>query len=95
MVQCAPIAFRAGPVGADSAPVSVGELPMSHSEIGAGPPSCAFSDCGSQWLYVSNEMERMAENGTATFADPDNYQAGIGDASVNLIVTAEEISMRA
>jgi hypothetical protein len=33
-------------------------------------------------------MERMAENGTATFADPDNYQAGIGDASVNLIVTA-------
>jgi AraC-like DNA-binding protein len=32
-------------------------------------------------------MERMAENGTATFADPDDYQAGIGDASVNLIVT--------
>jgi len=34
-----------------------------------------------------NEMERMAENGTATFANPDDYQAGIGDASVNLIVT--------
>jgi AraC-like DNA-binding protein len=32
-------------------------------------------------------MERMAENGTATFANPDDYQAGIGDASVNLIVT--------
>jgi AraC-like DNA-binding protein len=29
----------------------------------------------------------MAENGTATFANPDDYQAGIGDASVNLIVT--------
>ena len=29
----------------------------------------------------------MAENGTATFDNPDDYQAGIGDASVNLIVT--------
>jgi AraC-like DNA-binding protein len=29
----------------------------------------------------------MAENGTATFANPDDYQAGIGAASVNLIVT--------
>jgi AraC-like DNA-binding protein len=29
----------------------------------------------------------MAESGTATFANPDDYQAGIGDASVNLIVT--------
>jgi AraC-like DNA-binding protein len=29
----------------------------------------------------------MAENGTATFANPDDYQAGIGDARVNLIVT--------
>src|SRR6266851_3099686 len=28
----------------------------------------------------------MAENGTATFADPDDYQAGIDGASVNLIV---------
>jgi AraC-like DNA-binding protein len=32
-------------------------------------------------------MEWMAENGTATFANPDDYQAGIGDANVNLIVT--------
>jgi AraC-like DNA-binding protein len=32
-------------------------------------------------------MERMAENGTASFANPDDYQAGIGDACVNLIVT--------
>jgi AraC-like DNA-binding protein len=29
----------------------------------------------------------MAQNGTATFADPDDYQAGIDGASVNLIVT--------
>ncbi|HXQ05602.1 MAG TPA: helix-turn-helix domain-containing protein [Bradyrhizobium sp.] len=29
----------------------------------------------------------MAKNGTATFDNPDDYQAGIGDASVNLIVT--------
>jgi AraC-like DNA-binding protein len=36
---------------------------------------------------VSNELEQMAENGTATFACPDDYQAGIGDANVNLIVT--------
>jgi hypothetical protein len=36
---------------------------------------------------VSNEIERMAENGTATFANPGDYQAGIGDASVELIVT--------
>jgi AraC-like DNA-binding protein len=32
-------------------------------------------------------MERMAESGTATFANSDDYQAGIGDASVNLIIT--------
>jgi AraC-like DNA-binding protein len=32
-------------------------------------------------------MERMTENGTGTFADPDDYQAGIGGASVNLIIT--------
>src|SRR5713226_7644457 len=32
-------------------------------------------------------MKRMAKNGTATFDNPDDYQAGIGDASVNLIVT--------
>jgi AraC-like DNA-binding protein len=36
---------------------------------------------------MSNEMEWMAENGTATFANPDDYQTGIGGASVNLIVT--------
>ena len=29
----------------------------------------------------------MVENGTATFANRDDYQAEIGDASVNLIVT--------
>src|SRR6266478_1401993 len=29
----------------------------------------------------------MAENGTATFADPDDYKAGIDGARVNLIVT--------
>ena len=29
----------------------------------------------------------MAENGTTTFANPDDYQAGVGDLSVNLIVT--------
>jgi hypothetical protein len=32
-------------------------------------------------------MERMAENGTATFGNPDDYQAGIDGASVKLIVT--------
>jgi AraC-like DNA-binding protein len=32
-------------------------------------------------------MERIAGNGTATFANPDDYQAGIEDARVNLIVT--------
>src|SRR6202022_5061557 len=51
------------------------------------PHPARFSDCGSQRRRVSNEMERMAENGTATFDNPDDYQAGIGDASVNLIVT--------
>ncbi len=30
----------------------------------------------------------MAENGTATFANPDDYGAAIGSATVNLIVTA-------
>jgi AraC-like DNA-binding protein len=32
-------------------------------------------------------MERMAGSGTATFANPDDYLAGIEDARVNLIVT--------
>src|ERR1700676_1432539 len=63
------------------------QLPKSHSEAGAGPPSCAFSYCGSRWRHVSNEMERMAENGTATFSNPDDYQAGFGAANVNLIVS--------
>jgi AraC-like DNA-binding protein len=30
----------------------------------------------------------MAENGTATFVNPEDFQAGIGGGSVNLIVTA-------
>lgn len=29
----------------------------------------------------------MPDNGTSTFSNPDDYQAGIGDAKVNLIVT--------
>jgi AraC-like DNA-binding protein len=32
-------------------------------------------------------MERMAENGTASFANPDDYAAGIDGAGVNLIIT--------
>jgi AraC-like DNA-binding protein len=41
---------------------------------------------------LSSGMERMSENGTATFADPDVYEAGIGGVSseggsVNFIVT--------
>lgn len=63
------------------------QLPKSHSEAEAGPPSCAFGDCGQQWRHASNEMERMAENGTATFANPDRYQAGTGGASANLVIT--------
>jgi AraC-like DNA-binding protein len=63
------------------------QFPKSHSEVGAGPPSCGFGDRGSQLRRVSNEMERMAQNGTATFANPDDYQAGMGDAIINLIVT--------
>jgi hypothetical protein len=35
-------------------------------------------------------MKRMAENGTARFDNPDDYQAGMGDAIVNLIVTGGE-----
>jgi len=34
----------------------------------------------------------MAENGTATFADPDDYKAGIDGARVNLIVTGGAVS---
>jgi len=40
-------------------------------------------------------MERMAENGTAMFANPDDYQAGIGDAHVSLISPAVETSRHA
>jgi AraC-like DNA-binding protein len=32
-------------------------------------------------------MERMAENGTATFANPGDYQVGFGGAGVRLILT--------
>ena len=77
--------IHAGPCGTMYHP-NIYQLPKSYSEVGAGPPSCVF-DCGSQGRGLSNEMERIAENGTATFANPDDYQAGIGDASVNFIVT--------
>ena len=41
-------------------------------------PAClAIARCS----RVFGAMERMAENGTATFADPDLYQAGIGSVS--------------
>jgi AraC-like DNA-binding protein len=32
-------------------------------------------------------MDRMAQNGTATFASPDDFRAAIGAANVNLVVT--------
>ncbi|MGY0572581.1 hypothetical protein ACTGJ9_017130 [Bradyrhizobium sp. RDM12] len=38
--------------------------------------------------HASNETNRMAENGTATFASPDEYCAAIGAANVDLFVTA-------
>src|SRR5216684_853815 len=63
------------------------QLPKSHSWIEADPPSCAFSDCHSRRRRTSNEMARMAQSGTATFANPDDYRAAIGSAMVNLIVT--------
>src|SRR5258708_28232615 len=34
-----------------------------------------------------DEILRMAQNGTATFVDPDEYGAAIGAARVNIIVT--------
>jgi hypothetical protein len=37
--------------------------------------------------YCGRPQKGLGSNGTATFANPDDYQAGIGDASVNLIVT--------
>jgi AraC-like DNA-binding protein len=33
------------------------------------------------------QTKRMSANGTATFTNPNDYQAGIGDANVNLVVT--------
>jgi AraC-like DNA-binding protein len=62
-------------------------LPKLHSQIAADLPSCALGHCRSRWQPASNEMECMAQSGTATFASPDAYQAGIADASVNLILT--------
>ena len=38
-------------------------------------------------LRSTNEAKRMSESGTATFTDPDNYQAAIGVASVKPIVS--------
>jgi AraC-like DNA-binding protein len=34
-----------------------------------------------------NETKQMTESGTATFTNPDDYQAAIGGASVNLVLT--------
>jgi len=64
------------------------QLPKSHSWIDGDPPSCAFSDCRFRWHRASNEMERMAQKGTATFANPDDYGAAIRSATVKVIVTA-------
>ncbi len=58
----------------------------------AGPEPILHPLCSAVAVRMSDGMERMAENGTATFASPDDYQAGIGrvsskGASVNFIVT--------
>jgi AraC-like DNA-binding protein len=36
--------------------------------------------------YLPNETKRMTESGTTTFTSPDDYQAGIGGAAVNLVL---------
>src|ERR1700724_1476527 len=51
------------------------------------PHPARFSDCRSRWRRTSNEMDRMAESGTLTFASPDDYRAAITAGTVNLIVT--------
>src|SRR5258708_34432722 len=64
------------------------ELPKSHSDIGISSPSCAFGNCSIAMGHrASSETERMAKNGTAMFATPDDYQAAVGVANVNLVVT--------
>ena len=66
---------------------------IAKSELGPIPGS---RDRDLQQRRASNEMERMAENGTATFVNPDDYQAGgRGDASVNPHVTGGGDLMRA
>jgi AraC-like DNA-binding protein len=73
--------------------------PKSHSEVGANLPSCISwasrrtavpaDRTGSPFEngFAPKETERMAENGTVTFANPDDYRAAIGDATVDLVVT--------
>lgn len=63
------------------------KIPKLHSGARGCPASYAFGDCESVWLRASSEMERMEENGTAAFANPDDYQAAIGDATIDLVVT--------
>jgi AraC-like DNA-binding protein len=40
-----------------------------------------------EWLLLPNETMRMTGSGTATFTNTDDYQAGIGDANVKLVLT--------
>jgi AraC-like DNA-binding protein len=63
------------------------KLPKSHSRIETDLPSCAFSDRRLRQRRASNEILRMAQSGTVTFVNPDEYAAAIGAARVNIIVT--------
>jgi AraC-like DNA-binding protein len=38
-------------------------------------------------IGLTMASERIAKSGTSSFADPDDYEAGLGEARVNLIVT--------
>jgi AraC-like DNA-binding protein len=55
--------------------------------MGIALPSSPFSDPYSWRHRASNEMLRMAQGGTLTFANPDEFGAAIAGARVNIVVT--------
>jgi AraC-like DNA-binding protein len=63
------------------------KLPKSHSRIETDLSSSAFSDRRLRQRRASIEILRMAQSGTVTFVNPDEYGAAIKAARVNVIVT--------
>ena len=63
------------------------QLPKLHSRIEADARILRVLVIPFRRYHSSNKIERMAQSGTATFANPDDYCAHIRGARLKLIVT--------